>query len=146
MFLTLSGYPFPVWKKLHKNYLWTTELEMMWQSPWFHLFYILPSSHRSSWTKIYKSLTHRSKKKRTQNLGIISFENQGVRFIIIAPVLRYPRIVKTLPSSSVQFPMQILTYRVNPPISTKFFNLNKFVNNLHLDLFFNKHRLFTMSM
>ena len=31
--------------------------------------------------------------------------------------------------------MPLLTYKLSPPISTKFFNFNKFVNNLDLDLF-----------
>ena len=31
--------------------------------------------------------------------------------------------------------MPMVTYKLTPPISTKFFNFNKFVNNLDLDLF-----------
>ena len=51
----------------------------------------------------------------------------------IARILR--DIVKSLPSSSVKFLTPMVTYKLTPLISTKFFNLNKFVNNLHLDLF-----------
>ena len=36
-------------KILFKNYPWTTEYKIMWQSSWFRIFYILPSSHRSYW-------------------------------------------------------------------------------------------------
>ena len=82
----------------------------MWQSPWFHIFYILPSSS-------------------------ILFENKGVEFINIAGILCDSDIVKSLPSSSVKFPMPMVTYKLAPPISTKFFNFNKFANNLDLDLF-----------
>ena len=65
---------------------------------------------------------------------IIFFENKGVEFINIARILRDPDI-KSLPSSSVKFPIPMITYKLTPPASTKFFNFNKFVNNLDLDLF-----------
>ena len=31
--------------------------------------------------------------------------------------------------------MPMVTYKLTPPVPTKFFNVNKFVNNLDLDLF-----------
>ena len=49
----------------------------------------------------------------------IYFENKGVEFINKACILRDPDIIKSLPSS----------------ISIKFFNFNKLVSNLDLDLF-----------
>ena len=51
-------------------------------------------------------------------------------FINIVRILRDPDIVKSLPSSSVTFPIPMVTYKLTPP---KFFNFNKFVNNLDLD-------------
>ena len=63
------------------------------------------------------------------------FENKGVEFINIAHILRDPDIVKCLPSASVKFSMPIVPYKLTPPISTKFFNFEEFVNNLDLDLF-----------
>ena len=86
-------------------------------------------------SKIYKPLTPKSKKKPPQNVCSIFFENKGVQFINIARILRDPDIVKSLPSSSVKFPIPMVTYKLTPPISTKFFNFNKFANNLDLDLF-----------
>ena len=59
----------------------------------------------------------------------------AVEFINIACILHDPDIVKSLLSSSVKFPMTMVTYKLTPPISTKFFNFNEFVNNLDLDLF-----------
>ena len=48
----------------------------------------------------------------------------------------WPRyVVKSLPSSSVKIPMPMIAYKLTPPISTKFFNFNQFVNNVDLDLF-----------
>ena len=70
-----------------------------------------------------------------QNVCIIFFENKGVEFIKIARILCDPDIVKSLPSSFAKFPMPIITCKETPPISTKFFNFNKFVNNLDLGLF-----------
>ena len=70
-------------------------------------------------------------------LGHKMFENKGVvEFINIARILLDPDKVKSLPSSPVKFSMPMVTYKLTPPISTKFFNFNKFVNNLNLDLFF----------
>ena len=53
----------------------------------------------------------------------------------IARILHEPDKVKSLPSSSVKFPIPMVTYKLTPPISTKFFNFNNFVNNIDLDLF-----------
>ena len=52
----------------------------------------------------------------------------------MARILKNPEIIKPLPTSSVKFPMPILT----APLSNKFFSFNKFVNNLNLDLFLTK--------
>ena len=65
----------------------------------------------------------------------VFFDDKGVEFINIARILHDPDIVKSLPSSFVKFPMLMVTYKLTPPISTKFFNFNKFVNNLDLHLF-----------
>ena len=70
-----------------------------------------------------------------QNVCNIFFENKGVEFINIACILPDPDIVKCLSLPSVKFPMPVFTYKLTPPTSTKFFNLNMFVNNLDLDLF-----------
>ena len=81
-------------------------------------------------------MTPKSKKKPPKNVCSIFFEKKGVEFINIARILRDPDIVKSLPSSSVKFPIPMVTYnKLTPPISTKFLNFNKFVNNLDLDLF-----------
>ena len=77
----------------------------------------------------------KSKKKPPQNVCSKFFENKGVEFISIARILRDPDIAKSLPSSSVKFPIPIVTYKLIPLLSTKFFSFNKFVNNLDLDLF-----------
>ena len=87
-------------------------------------------------SKIYRTLTPKSKNKLPQNdVCSIFFENKGVEFINIARILQDPDIVNSLPSSSVKFPMPMVPYKLTPPISTKFFNFNKFVKNLDLDLF-----------
>ena len=77
----------------------------------------------------------KSKKKSPQNLCGLFFENKGVEFINIACILHDPDIIKSLLSSSVKFPMPMVTCKLTPPISTKNLNLNKFVNNLDLDLY-----------
>ena len=77
----------------------------------------------------------KSKKKPPQIVCSVFFENKGVEFINIAHILCDPDIAKSLPSSSVNFSMPMFTYKLTAPISAKFFNFNKFVNNLDLDLF-----------
>ena len=86
-------------------------------------------------SKICKPLTPRSKKKPPKNVCSIFFENKVVEFINIACILPDPDIVKSLPSSSVKFLIPMVNYKLTPPISTRFFNFNKFVSNLDLDLF-----------
>ena len=86
-------------------------------------------------SKIYKPLAPKSKKKPIQNVCRTFFENKGLEFINIARILRHPDRVKSLPSSSVKIPMPMVAYKLTPPISTKFFIFNKFVNNPDLDLF-----------
>ena len=67
-------------------------------------------------------------------MSSIFFENKGVEFVNIARILHDPDIAKSLPSLSVKFPMSMVTCKLTPPLSTKFFNFNKFVNNLDLYL------------
>ena len=64
-------------------------------------------------SKIYKSLTPKSKKKPLKNVCSIFFENKGVEFKNIARILREPNIVKSLPSSSVKFPIPMVTYKTD---------------------------------
>ena len=54
-------------------------------------------------SKIYRPLTPKSKKKSPKNVCSILFENKGVEFLNIAHILLDPDIVKSLPSSSVNF-------------------------------------------
>ena len=86
-------------------------------------------------SKIYKPSAPKSKKKPPQNVCSTFFENKCVEFISKSRILRDPDIVKFPPSSSVKFPMPVVTYKLTPPISTEFFIFNKFVNNQDLDLF-----------
>ena len=84
---------------------------------------------------MYKPFAPKLKKKPPYNVNSIFFENQGIKSINIARILRDPNIVKFFPSSSVKLPILMFTYKVIRPIFTKFFNFNKFVNNQDLDLF-----------
>ena len=85
--------------------------------------------------KIYLHVTLKSKKKPPKNVCSVFFEDKGVEFINIAHILCEQDIVKSLRSSFDKFPMLMVTYKLTPLISTKFFNFNKFVNSLDLDLF-----------
>ena len=72
----------------------------------------------------------------------ILFENKGVESRNIALILRDPDIVNSLLTISVKLPMPMVTYKLTPPATSKFFNFNKFVNNLDLDcLLINPHSL-----
>ena len=65
--------------------------------------------------KIYKYLPPKPKKKQSQNVYSIFFKNKDVEFIYIAFISRDPNIVKSLPSSSVKFPIPVVIYKLAPP-------------------------------
>ena len=71
-------------------------------------------------SKIYKPLNLKSKKKPSQNVCSIFFENEGVELINIACILLDPDIVKFLLSSPVKFHMPMVTYKLTTPIYVKF--------------------------
>ena len=75
------------------------------------------------------------KKKLLENVCIKIFGINGAKFIDIAHILQIPEIVKSPPTSSVKFSSPMVTDKLTPPISTKFFNFNKFFDDLYLDLF-----------
>ena len=58
-----------------------------------------------------------------------------MKFINVARILCEPDIVDLFLSSSVKFLLPMATYNLTPAKSAKFFNLNKFVNNLYFYLF-----------
>ena len=58
-----------------------------------------------------------------------------MKFINVARILCEPDLVDFFLSSSVKFLLPMATYNLTTAKSTKFFNLNRFVNNLYLDLF-----------
>ena len=58
-----------------------------------------------------------------------------MKCINVACILCEPDIVDFYLSSSAKFLLPMATYNLTPAKSTKFFNLNKFVHNLYLDLF-----------
>ena len=63
----------------------------------------------------------------------------AVHFLrILVSILHDPQMAKSLLTSSLKFPLQIGTYKLIPSLSTKFINLNKFVNDLYLDVFLTK--------
>ena len=134
MLLTLSGCWFPVWKITHgllSTRLCDSPPDFIFTIYFYQTIDLIES-------KIYKPLVPKSKKKPPENVCSIVFENKGIEFINIARILRDPDIVKSFPSSSVKFPVPMVTYKLTPPIYTKFFNFNKFVNNIDLYLFLTK--------
>ena len=76
--------------------------------------------------------------RRTNHLkmcAVFFLKKERCRIYKYSSYLRDPDIVKSLPSSSVKFLMPMVTFKLTPPIFTKFFNFNKFVNILDLDSF-----------
>ena len=72
-------------------------------------------------SKIYKPLFPKPNMKPSENVCGIFFENKGVESINVARILRDPKIVKTFPTLSVTFPVPMVTYKLTPSLSTKFF-------------------------
>ena len=73
----------------------------------FHIYYHQPIDLIES--KTYKPLPPKSKKKPPKNMSSIFFENKGLEFINTAGILWGPDTVKSLPSSSVKFPISMVT-------------------------------------
>ena len=69
-------------------------------------------------SKVSKLLSPKPKKKPSENICSIFFENKGY--------LRDQEIDKSLPTSSEKFPTPMVNYKLIPPLSTKRFNFNKF--------------------
>ena len=120
-------------KILFENYSQTIEHKIVAQTPYimFSIYYHQAIDLIES--KTYKPFASNSKKKPSQNVCSILFKNNDVEFINIACILRDSDIVNSLPAISVKFYMPMPTYKLTPPISTKFFNFNKVVNNLDLN-------------
>ena len=75
---------------------------------------------------IYKPLPPKPKKKPHENVRSISFEKNVGEFLNIARILRGPKIVKSLPTSSAKCPIAMVIYRLNPTSSPKSISLWKF--------------------
>ena len=44
-------------------------------------------------------------------------------------------MIKSLCTSSLKFPVPMMTYKLIPPLPTKLFNFDKFLSNLQLQIF-----------
>lgn len=58
-----------------------------------------------------------------------------MKFINIDHILWHPKIVNSLPKTSVKRPMPALIYKLTPLLSTNISNFVKFANNLDVDIF-----------
>ena len=58
-----------------------------------------------------------------------------MEFINIPCILRNPGIIKSLCTSSLKFPMPMMTNKLIPPSSTKLLHFDKFANDLDLEIF-----------
>ena len=65
-------------------------------------------------SKIYKSLSPKLERKLNKNVCSIFFKNKSVEFINIACILQDPEIAKSLPTSTVKFPLPMVVYLTNP--------------------------------
>ena len=63
---------------------------------------------------------------KPKSICSIAFANKEMELTNIASILWYPDILKSLPISTVKFYVTTVTYELPPPLSTKFFNFNKF--------------------
>ena len=75
------------------------------------------------------------KKSPPENFCSMFFGNKDMEFIKIARILRDPEMVKSLPTSCIKFPIPMVTCKLSPLLPSKFFNFNKFFNNLDLNVF-----------
>ena len=74
------------------------------------------------------------KNKPRENVCSICFEDKRLVFLHIASILQDAEIVKSRPTSSIEFWMSVVTYKLFLPLFTPPFNFNKFVCDLYLDV------------
>lgn len=72
-------------------------------------------------SKIYKPLCPKPNMKPSENVCAVYFENKGVEFKNVARILSDPKIVKSFPTLSVTFLMSMVSYKLTPSLSMKFF-------------------------
>ena len=66
---------------------------------------------------------------------VVIFDNKGVELMNIAQILHDSKVISSLPSTPIKFPIPMVTYELTSPLSAKVFNFNSFVNSLDLDEF-----------
>ena len=60
---------------------------------------------------------------------------KGLEFINIARIVKDPHITSSLPTTSLKFPIPMVTYKLGFAFSANIINFNQFVNTLDLDAF-----------
>ena len=85
-------------------------------------------------SKIYQPFSN-PKIKSPEDVCSVFFENKGMEFMNISCILRGPGMIKSLRTSSLKFPMPMMTKKRIPSLSTKLFNFDKFANDPDLEIF-----------
>lgn len=74
----------------------------------------------------------------------IFFDKKGVEFINIAKTVRDPHITSSLPTTSLKFPIPIVTYEFGFASSANIINFNQFVNTLDSDAFYQMQKYYNV--
>ena len=85
--------------------------------------------------RIYKKPPPKPKRAPPSNILHINFRNKGIEMLNLSSILRSAEVANTIPSVAKNFTQPTIVYTLDPPISHKIFNFNKFVSTLNVESF-----------
>jgi len=88
-------------------------------------------------SKLYKPIKTIIKNKKPDNICSVFFHNKGVELLRLPQILNTKSLSDKIPKCVESFPIPLVTYKLQPSISSKIFNFNKFVSTLDLNAFIN---------
>ena len=86
-------------------------------------------------SKLFKPVPVKPKRKKPENVCKIYFHNKALDFINLSHILNDSELEGTIPMDARDFPIPTVVYNLPPPIRSKIFNFNKFIEDLDLNQF-----------
>ena len=86
-------------------------------------------------SKLFKPIPDKPKRKKPENVCQIYFHNKALDLINLPDILSKTELKGTIPLDARDFLMPTVVYNLPPPIRSKIFNFNKFVEELDINHF-----------
>ena len=85
--------------------------------------------------RTYKIPATRPRRPPLSKVLHLNFLSKNIEKINLSAILRDKDVISSIPSIAKSFKPPTIVYSLNPPIGSKLFNFNKFVNNLDVESF-----------